>query len=208
MTRPIFAFAPVLTVAAALSCATSSALATVVNFDVFPGGGVVPNNTVIGSQYSSLGVLFSSSAPAGGPTAAFFTGEASSGPNFLVGIDPGSGAGLFPIQMDFTAAGITSVSFNALSIGTGIFTATAFASDLSTVLDTVSITNGPGAGAGFGNVNLVTLSGAGIARVLTSITQTQPIADGFGIDDLSVVPSPGAAALLGLGGLSAIRRRR
>lgn len=119
MTRPIFAFAPVLTVAAALSCATSSALATVVNFDVFPGGGVVPNNTVIGSQYSSLGVLFSSSAPAGGPTAAFFTGEASSGPNFLVGIDPGSGAGLFPIQMDFTAAGITSVSFNALSIGTG-----------------------------------------------------------------------------------------
>jgi len=199
--------APVLAAAAGLSLAASFAHGSVVNFDVFPGGGVVPNNTVIGSQYSSLGVLFSSTAP-GGPTAGSFTGEASSAPNFLVGIAPGSGAGLFPIQMDFTVAGITSVSLNALSVGTGIFTATAYAADLSTVLDTVSFTNGPGAGNGFGNINAVTLNGAGIARVVTSIAQTQPIVDGFGLDDVSFVPSPGAAALLGLGGLMAMRRRR
>jgi len=212
MKRSIFACAPVLTpilaAAAGLSLTTSSALATGVNFDIFPGGGVVPNNTIIGSQYASLGVLFSSTAPAGGPTAGFFTGEASSSPNFLIGFDPASGAGLFPIRMDFTFAGVTSVSFNAISVGTGIFTATAYAADLFTVLDTVSFTNGPGAGAGFGNVNPVTLNGAGIASVVTSITQTQPIADGYGLDDVTFVPSPGAAALLGLGGLVATRRRR
>jgi hypothetical protein len=61
---------------------------TVVAFDVLPNGAAVPNGTIITNQYASLGVTFTSPAPAGGPVATDPANETSSPPNALVGLDP------------------------------------------------------------------------------------------------------------------------
>jgi hypothetical protein len=202
----------VLAALAALPISSARASPVIVDFDTFPGGAVVPSNTLITTHYSSVGVLFSSPAPAGGAVT-LANGEASSGPNFLVGFDAGGNAGLHPITMDFTSALASAVNVTLISVGCGTVTATAYASDLATVLDTVSVTHGPLAGVGFGNHDPITLTmgaGTGIARINFSILQNGPVVDGFGIDDVvfTAIPAPGAAALLGLGGLVAIRRRR
>jgi hypothetical protein len=176
--------------ALALFTTFSSLKAVTVDFDTFPGGAAVPNGTVITTQYAPLGVVFSSVA--GGPVAGIFAAEASSTPNFLVG-NPDS---FQPFTMDFTTV-TPSVGVKLISVGNGIVTATAFASDLATVLDSVSVTHGPGAGVGLGNVDSISLSGPGIARVRFDITQTTTNPrDGFGIDDVVFpVPEPSTLAL-------------
>src|SRR5215471_8484356 len=130
---------------------TGRADAITINFETFPNNSPVPDGTVITTQYASLGVTFSSTAPAGGPIAGVLSGEASSPPNFLYGLDPVTGAGLFPIVMDFTAPFPNKLDVTLISVGSGTVTATAFASDLVTVLASVSVTHGPGAGVGLGN---------------------------------------------------------
>lgn len=183
--------------------------ATTINFDTLPGGGPLSTGALVIAQYSSVGVTFSSPAPAGGPITAN-NGEASSGPNYLVGIDPGSHAGLHPITMNFTSALPLSVNVTLISVGCGTVTATAYASDLSTILDSVSLTHGLAAGNGFGNHDPITLSGPGIARVAFTVAQTGPILDGYGIDDVvfTTVPTPGPAAALAALGLLGSRHRR
>ena len=160
--------------------------AAIINFDVFPNGQAVRDRTVITTQYASLGVLFSSSAPAGGPTAAYFFGEASSQPNALWGIE--ANAGLREIVMDFPSppTASMSVSLNVLSVGCGTVHATAFASDLITVVDAISLTRGFGGGNGYGNIDPITLSGTGIAQIYIWIEQTGEVVDGFGIDDVEI----------------------
>ncbi len=187
----------------------SRASAVTVDFDTFPGGAPVPAATLITSQYSSVGVTFSSPASAGGALT-FDDGEASSGPNCLVGLDVSGTAGLYPITMDFIAGLASSVDVTLISVGCGTVTATAYASDFSTVLDSVSVTRGPLAGIGFANHDPISLSGSGIARVTFSIFQNGPVTDGFGIDDVvfTTVPTPAVASLLGIGGLALTRRRR
>jgi hypothetical protein len=198
-------------ISAGMAASVASA-SVVIDFDTFPGGAPVPPGTIITSQYSSVGAIFSSPASAGGAQA-LANGEASSGANFLVGLDSIGGAGLYPISMELTGGLASTVNLTLISVGCGTVTANAYASDLTTILSTVSFTNGPGAGVGFGNHNPITLtmgSGGGIARITFSIAQTGPVVDGFGIDDveLTAVPTSSAAVVLGLGGLMASRRRR
>jgi len=188
--------------------------AVTINFDTFPDSTIVPNGTVITTQYLPVGVTFSSSALGGAPSAGVFAGEASSSPNMLVGSFAGA-VGLYNIIMDFTpAASPNAVSLNLISVGTGIVTANAYASDLVTLLATVSVTHGLGAGNGFGNVDPITLSGIGIARVVFDITQTTGVIDGYGIDDVVFTPAnapePSSAALatVGMSALLFFRRGR
>jgi hypothetical protein len=198
-------------ISAGMAASIASA-SVVIDFDTFPGGAPVPAGTIITSQYSSVGVIFSSPATAGGAQA-LANGEASSGRNFLVGLDSIGGAGLYPISMDFTSGLASTVNLTLISVGCSTVTASAYASDLTTILSTVSVTNGLGAGVGFGNHNPISLtmgSGGGIARITFSIAQTGPVIDGFGIDDIDFtpVPTPGAAVVLGLAGVIASSRRR
>ena len=183
-----------------------------INFDNFPDSTPVPNGTVITTQYLPVGVTFSSDTLASAPSAGVFAGEASSPPNMLVGSFD-TFVGLHSIVMDFTpAASPNSVAVNLISVGTGIVTAKAFASDLVTVLDTVSVTHGLGAGNGFGNVDPINLSGLGIARVQLNITQTTSIIDGYGIDDVvftpASVPEPSIFGLAAVGMSSFLASRR
>lgn len=179
-----------------------------IDFDRFPDGTTVPSNTVITTQYSSLGVTFSSTA--GGPIA-FSNGEASSAPNFLVAFDPASGAGVNPIVMDLSGILASRVDVTLISVGSGTVTATAYGSDLTTVLDSISVTHGANAGNGFGNHDPITLNGIGIARVRFAIAQTGPVTDGFGIDDVRLttraVPEPASIVLLSLGALGLLGAR-
>jgi len=205
----------------ALSLITVSALGTgradavTIDFDTFPNSSLVPDGTVITTQYASLGVTFSSPAPAGGPIAGAFPGGTSSAPNVLVGLDPATQAGLLPIVLDIAGLLPNSLNVTLVSVGNATVTATAFASDLVTVLDTVSVTHGPGAGVGLGAIDPITLTGTGIASVRFEITQTGPVLDGFGIDDVvfspQAVPEPSTSILFGtglLGVLGYVWRRR
>ena len=164
-----------------LHLGTATADDVTIDFDTFPDSSSVPAGTVITTQYASLGVTFSSTAPAGGPTAVS-DNEASSPPNHLSGLDPNTGAGLFPIVMDLAGPLPSIVKVTLVSVGSATVTATAFANDLVTVLDTKSVTHGPGAGNGFGNLDPIALAGVGIARV--RFETTQQVVDGFGIDDV------------------------
>jgi hypothetical protein len=159
---------------------TPSASAQTIDFDRFANGQQVPAGTAITSQYSSLGVTFSSPAPAGGPTA-IADGEASSAPNFVSAVD-GSGAGVYPIEMSFAPPYTNWVDVTLISIGCATVTSTAYSSD-NTVLDSISLSRGPGAGVGLGNHDRISLDGPAIARVRFEITQ--PCNDGFGIDDVA-----------------------
>jgi hypothetical protein len=176
--------------------------ATTINFDA------VPNNTIITTQYAPLGAVFSSTS--GGPRATYIVdvpGEASSLPNFLVGmLDP-----FQPIIMDFVLPPTGPIGATLISVGDNIVTATAYASDLTTVLDSISVTN-PGTGAGAYQSDPITLNGNGVARVVFAISLLRNLNDGFGIDDVTftTVPEPCGLALLAAGalGFSAIAWRR
>jgi len=172
----------------------SAAMATVITFDDQPAG------TIITNQYA--GVTFSSTSGGG---IDFHNGEAGN-TNFLIG-NPNS---FQPITLDFTVP-VEKVSLDLISVGWATVTATAFASDLSSVLDTISVTHFPsGPENGLDNVDPITLNGPGIARLRIAITTFDP-ADGFGIDNVSFgVAEPATMAILGLGlaGLGYIRRRR
>ena len=185
--------------------------ATTIDFDTFPGGAVVPDNTVITTQYLPVGVTFSSGVSGGAPSAGVFASEASSSPNMLVGSFAGA-VGLYNIIMDFTpAASPNTINVDLISIGTGIVTVNAFASDHLTLLDTVSVTHGLLAGNGFGNKDTITLNGLGISRVVFDITQTTAVIDGYGIDNVVFsVPEPNLAALatVGMSALLYFRRGR
>lgn len=159
----------------ALGVAASSARATTINFDTFPDGTPVPTGTIITDQYLVWGATFSST-PSGGPIIDS-DGEASSPPNFLIG-NPDS---YQPITVDFTKP-IPFVDVTLISVGDSTVTATAYAPDLTTVLDSVSVTN-PGTGVGWYNHNPITLTGSDIARIHFEITKPYP-GDGYGIDDI------------------------
>ncbi len=145
-----------------------------INFDDLPAGTFVTN------QYAALGVTFSSP---GGALASPFVGEASSQPNYLVGLDPSTQAGLFPISADF-ATDVSSVSVTLISVGNATVTAKAFARSGS-VLESIDVTNGPDSGNGFGRHNPIILREPGIARVAFAISKTGAVLDGFGLDDFA-----------------------
>src|SRR5262249_37496210 len=131
--RSVFVFAAL----AALARPAVAGMITI-NFDKFPNGTSVPDGTVITTQYLPLGASFSSLA--GGPRAIVGLGEASSLPNFLVG-NPDS---FQPITLDLTNP-VATLGATLISVGDSTVTATAYGADLTTILDSVSVTN-PGTG--------------------------------------------------------------
>jgi hypothetical protein len=164
-----------------------------INFDLYPNGspidGTASNGTswpgtFITNQYASFGAIFSSTN--GGPIATVGSGEASSIPNLLCE-NPDS---FQPIIVNIVnpATGnpwtADSIDVTLISVGDATYTAIAYASDLSTVLDSVSVTN-PGTGVGWCNKNLIKLIGPGIAKITFKITKSFP-GDGCGIDDLYI----------------------
>lgn len=204
MKEIILTCAIVLICLATMAFSIASADASTINFDTFPDGTAVPSSTVITTQYLPLGATFSSTS--GGPIAGVFLNEASSFPNFLAG-NPNS---FQPIIMDLVVPPIESLDVTLISVGDAIVTATALASDLVTILDTVLVTN-PGTGVGLGNNDRITLSAVGISRVRFEITE--PFSgDGFGIDDVTFTPVPAPSTMLllatGLLGIFGYRRRR
>jgi hypothetical protein len=182
-----------------LSIIRLPASAATINFDIFPDGSPVASGTIITDQYLSLGASFDSVS--GGPIAAVGLGEASSPPNFLAG-NPDT---FQPILVDFTNT-VPRVGVTLISVGDATVTATAYDNSLVNVLDAVSVTN-LGTGVGMNNKDPIELFGPGIARVQFEITQPFP-GDGFGIDDLTIVPLPGAIVLLGSGIIGLIGYRR
>jgi hypothetical protein len=164
--------------------AVSMASKIEIDFDTFPDGSPVPVGASITDQYSAYGVTFSSTN--GGGCLIWSQGEASSPPNLLVG-NPNS---FYPIIVDFADLFVTSFSAIMLSVGDARVNAIAYASDLTTVLDGVSVRN-PGTNNGVNNKDPITLLGEGIARVTFEIFVPHP-GDGFGIDDLAIESSAGA----------------
>ncbi len=154
-----------------------------INFDTFPDGSSVANGAIITNQYTSFGATFSSTS--GGPLI-LSTSEAQSSPNILIGnpdsfqpvtiniVDPNSG----------NHSTADSINVTLISVGDATVTVKAFASDLTTVLESISVTN-PGTGMGLNNKNPISLIGPGIARVTFEITNYYP-GDGVGIDDLNI----------------------
>jgi hypothetical protein len=164
-----------------------------INFDIFPNGnqidGTIPNGTswpgtIITNQYASFGAIFSSTN--GGPIATVGSREASSMPNFLCGNPDSFQPIIVKIVNPTTGTPWTADSIDAtlISVGDATYTAKAYASDLITVLDSVSITN-PGTGVGWYNKNPIKLLGPGIAKITFEITKSYP-GDGCGIDDLYI----------------------
>jgi hypothetical protein len=146
-----------------------------IDFDTWPDGGTIASGTFIDLQYP--GVTFASTSCGGAQI--YSDGEASSPPNFLIG-SPGS---FDPIVMDLTTA-VSQVGVTLISVGASTVTATAYDATGATVIDSISVTH-PGTGTGFGAHDPITLSGAGIARVVFAITTPYP-GDGFGIDDVTL----------------------
>jgi PEP-CTERM motif-containing protein len=177
-----------------------AAQAVIINFDTLLDNSPVVNGTLITHQYAPY-VTFASPAPAGGPIAGAFASESSSPPNVLLGLDPSSGGGFFPIVMTFEPSFSTdSVAVTLISVGSATVTATAFAKDQVTVLDTESVTHGDAAGVGLGNKDPIILTGAGIGSLRFEITKNGVVPDGFAIDDVVfsalVVPEPSSSLAL------------
>ena len=182
--------------------------AQTINFDTFPDGSSVTSGTFITNQYASFNAIFSSTAPGGAKADPLF-GEPASPPNFLYGQDPITLAGLYPIVIDFISP-ILGLDLTLISVGDSTVTATAYASDLTTILDTVSLSH-PGTGVGFGAADPITLDGPSlpsISRVTIEITQLVS-GDGFGIDDVSIhpVPEPSVAIFSVIGVIGLCFRR-
>ncbi len=164
-----------------------------INFDTFPGGGVVADGTEITNQYRSEGAEFSSTS--GGPCAvAGPVSEASSDPLFIIGnnnADCTTFNSFDPINIDIVDAlgnPTTTDRVCVTLISVGEATVTARATNSSSVeVDSKVVTN-PGTGSGDGNQDPIVLSGAGIQKVTIAITI--PFGgDGIGIDDVHVGPA-------------------
>lgn len=175
-----------MTVFAAMSLATSAALATDFNFEDVPSGPVVGETLVLSSQ--GVNVTFSAS----GLQIRDFGGFANAGHVLSSTLDAG------PITALFSQA-VLSVSFENLINGRysgEVDFIDGWAYDANNnLVDSVL-----GSAADF-----ITLSGPGIVRV---VWQEANPGEGFVVDNVSfTVPAPASLALVGLAGLVARRRR-
>jgi MYXO-CTERM domain-containing protein len=195
-----------LCLAAAIVAAGGVAAADVINFDDLMMGDVVT------TQYA--GVTFSTVAGQQNQVHAFSNGGTSL-PNILCTADNAGGINcLYPTYLDFSTA-VNGLTFLAVEPnGSGeVASVNIFQSGVfSTNVPIIGLGSGGGFGAGnvlvdlsaYGNITRIELVGPGGAGLLDEA------GNGIGWDDFSFtpVPTPGSAALLALGGLMAIRRRR
>ena len=184
-----------------LFCIVGNANATVIDFDNLPGGGTLASNTILTTQYSTLGVVFSAtenSSPV--RSAVISTFQPISG-NYWANTDSGSfGPRHDILSIDFSSE-VENVSWLTQSYGSRAITFNAYDSN-SSLLESVTTT---------GDWLLTSFSASGIAR----IDALQPTEGwGWGMDNLSFdsatqVPEPGTAFLIvaGLLGLAGARRK-
>jgi hypothetical protein len=171
-----------------MSFIPASVCGVTINFDTYPDGTSVAPGTLISDQYALWGVTFSS--PGGPPIASDgdgyggIGGQGSSDPHWLIG-----NSGPFsPITIDFEMPP-ASVTLALVSVGDATATVTAYASDYTTTLDSVSVSN-PGTGVGYMKIDWVTLNGPDISRIHFEISNSYSY-DGIGIDDVSFTVSLG-----------------
>jgi len=152
-----------------------------IDFDFFPDGTPVPNETKLTNQYAVCGVaLFTTTDPLGPSIRDFASLYASSAPNLLL---PQPKNTEDPIGIEFVSP-VTEASINALGVGFNGLILDALDSGGS-IVDTVSVVH-PGTPEG---TESLTVSGDGIVKLL--IHQITPggkqglLIDGYGIDDLT-----------------------
>jgi hypothetical protein len=186
-------------VLAAAAFAAAGASATVIDFDSYP------DNTLLNSQYSGLGVTFSATTSAiiadiiaAGP------GYATSSPRNIAFADwNGQVQGTLRVDFAFPASG---VSFFAIDVGYSSRDAIAYDS-LGNVLQTITIYN-PSTSSGIGNIDSVVFTVSNISYFTFGQGAIYGVGDGSGIDDLSfTIPAPGVGAIGVIGGLARMRRR-
>ncbi len=125
-----------------------------IDFETFPGPVPAIPTTLVTTQYQPLGVLFSGA----GPVIQFEPAQATSGSNILQSYPPPQS-----LIIDFLNP-TSTVGGNLISVGESAVTLTAYAADLSTILDTQIFVN-PGTGTGPGLVDPFILTGPDIWRV-------------------------------------------
>lgn len=192
------------TLPALVATAAAHASPTLIDFDN------LPTSTQVTTQYP--GVTFSSSA---GENLYIDGGQPVSYPNYIcTGTSPSGIDCTADVYIDF-ASPVTNVSIWCVQPNEFGVSATCLVYNGSTLLGTQNIIGlGTSSGFGYGNV-FVDLSSFGpMTRLeIRGPGGSGPIdnsAGGVGCawDDLTyTVPAPGAAALLGLGGLALARRR-
>jgi len=152
-----------------------------IDFDFFPDGTPVPNETKLTNQYTACGVtLFTTTDPLGPSVRGFALSTTSSAPNLLI---PQPKNTEDPIGIEFVSP-VTEASINAIGVGFNGLILDALDSGGS-IIDTVSVVH-PGTPEGS---DILTVSGDGIVELL--IHQITPggkqgfLIDGYGIDDLT-----------------------
>jgi hypothetical protein len=190
----------------------SSFANTVINFDTLPGGGTIAPDTIITTQYSSDGVVFSMSnlgSPVAGPYAEFQYASLSNPSlgNALWNCDAGCGPRADTITMTFTNP-VSNVSWLVDSEGGLPITFKAYDSSLN-LLETVTHASS------YPSFDLQSFNANNIAYIVA----TNPVSGwGWSMDNLSytvgqsTVPEPTSLLLLGSGfsmiGLAAWRKRK
>ncbi len=151
-----------------------------IDFETFPGGGAIPDNTRITNQFAPVGVdLFRTNA-AIGPEIQQFGLVGQSGLNTLGGDGPGFQF-FNPIGIDYGAS-VCEASFLGLDIGSHGLRVEAY--NAGNVLVDSDVVLHPTDGAGVGNVDTLSVAGPDIVRM--EIFQDNMIQqdDGYVIDDL------------------------
>jgi len=166
------------------------AFATIIDFDIYPTDGTVPQNLDrITTEWASCNVSEFTTTVPGGPQIWDFAATGKSPPNHISGF--GGNPFLQPIGVEFVSP-VTSASIVALGVGRCGLALDGFNSnnvlvDSDSVVDFVT-----GGGSGAFNVDVLSISGSDIVRL--NIRQlTVPCAggviDGYTIDDL-MFPGP------------------
>lgn len=203
--------------AVALCAIAGSAMGAIrtIDFDTDGNGNGIADLTVISNQYAAWGVSFTPNAFSGGSWATN-TGMHATSTDIGGGYDPSLGNVLHAFDTDWLvedgdasflmsfSTGITTFQMDVIGDTGGEDGFQSFASFFDAGMNLL----GSVACTGIGGIETISASGFGTAYYVA--IAPGDYFDWVGIDNIiyTEVPAPGAFALLGLGGLAAVRRRR
>ena len=165
-------------IAGLLVLAAPASAGELIDFEKFPDGTTIPDETRITTQFACVGVSFFMTTAETGPQIVQFDLAGQSDVNALGG-DGGSFDFFQPIEAVFE--GTTSfVSVLALDVGENGIILEAFSCDELVDSDSVE---GEERGAGVGYADELSVSGEGIDRVVIRQIRPGQVGDGFVIDD-------------------------